>query len=410
MALSFDLIETFGLSVVVLLIGKLLVDKIRLLNKFCIPAPVVGGLLFSLVNLACNVSGVATITLDTGLKSFFMICFFTTVGFGASLAILKKGSIGVIIFLAGAVVLCVIQNFAGVAIAKLMGENPLLGIAVGSVPMTGGHGTSAAFGKALEDAGLAGATTISVAAATFGLVCGSIMGGPVGSRLINKLNLKVDNVSSSKGIETFESETVGSVAIAQEKKVALNTGHLSTGFFQIAVAMGIGSFVSKGIAMHGLTVPSYIGSMLVAAFMRNVFKDGTSKEIRIPEIKALGDIFLAIFLAQALMSLKLWELADLALPLIVILVAQAIIMFLFAYFVTFNIMGRDYDAAVLSAGHCGFGMGATPNGVANMTAVVEKYYPSTKAFFVLPIVGGMFIDFFNSIIIVLFINLANMIR
>lgn len=393
MELSFNLVETFGLSVVVLLFGKFLVDKIGFLNKFCIPAPVVGGLLFSLLNLALNVSGTATIKLDTGLQSFFMICFFTTVGFGASLAVLKKGSVAVVVFLGAASLLCVFQNAVGAGIAALMGQNPLLGVAVGSVPMTGGHGTSAAFGPMMEAAGLTGASTIAVAAATFGLVSGSLMGGPVANRLIRKRNLKAGSTNSATNNSVIE-----------ETKVLLNSGHMSTAFFQIAIAMFLGSYVSKLIALTGLTVPAYIGSMLVAAFMRNFFKDGTSKEIRTAEISALGDIFLAVFLAQALMSLKLWELASLALPLVVILLAQVVLMFLFANFVTFNVMGRDYDAAVLSAGHCGFGMGATPNGVANMTAVVTKYGPSPKAFFVLPIIGGLFIDFVNSFVILFFIN------
>lgn len=394
MALSFNLVETFGLSVAVLLIGKFLVRKIGFLNKFCIPAPVVGGLLFSLMNLAFNVTGTATITLDTGLQSFFMICFFTTVGFGASLSILKKGSVAVIVFLAAASLLCVFQNAAGAGIAALMGENPLLGVAVGSVPMTGGHGTSAAFGPIMEEAGLAGASTIAVAAATFGLISGSLMGGPIANRLIRK-----------KGLRNGESDlTCTNAELLEEKKVLLNSGHLSTAFFQIAIAMGLGSYVSKAIALTGLTVPAYIGSMLVAACMRNIFKDGTAREIRFAEIQALGDIFLSIFLAQALMSLKLWELAGLALPLVVILLVQVVLMGLFSTFVTFNVMGRDYDAGVLAAGHCGFGMGATPNGVANMTAVVTKYGASPKAFFVLPMVGGLFIDFVNSFIILFFIN------
>ncbi|MFV0496936.1 MAG: sodium/glutamate symporter [Candidatus Fimivivens sp.] len=395
MALSFNLIETFGLSVVVLLIGKFLVDKIGFLNKFCIPAPVVGGLLFSLLNLAFNVSGTATIELDTSLQSFFMICFFTTVGFGASLAVLKKGSVAVILFLGAAGLLCILQNITGAGIATLMGESPLLGVAVGSVPMTGGHGTSAAFGPILEQAGLVGASTIAVAAATFGLISGSLMGGPVANRLIRKRNLKAGGASGA----------ANDTSILEEKKIFLNNAHLSTGFFQIAIAMGLGSYVSKAIALVGVTVPAYIGSMLIAALMRNILKDGSSQEIRIVEIQALGEIFLSIFLAQALMSLKLWELASLALPLVVILLAQVLLVFLFTNFVTFNLMGRDYDAAVLSAGHCGFGMGATPNGVANMTAVVTKYGPSPKAFFVLPIIGGLFIDFVNSFVIVFFINL-----
>ena len=394
MTLSFNLIETFGLSVVVLLIGKFLVEKIGFLNKFCIPAPVVGGLLFSLLNLAMNVSGMATITLDTGLQSFFMICFFTTVGFGASLSILKKGSVAVIVFLAAASLLCIFQNAAGAGVAALLGENPLLGVAVGSVPMTGGHGTSAAFGPMIEEAGLAGASTIAVATATFGLISGSLMGGPIANRLIRKRGLKADATGA------ISADT----GVLEEKKVILSSGHLSTAFFQIAIAMGIGSYVSKAIALTGLTVPAYIGSMLVAACMRNIFKDGTSKEIRFAEIQALGDIFLAVFLAQALMSLKLWELAGLALPMAVILLVQVVLMGLFSVFVSFKVMGSDYDAAVLAAGHCGFGMGATPNGVANMTAVVNKYGSSPKAFFVLPIVGGLFIDFVNSFIVLFFIN------
>lgn len=394
MEISFNLIETFGLSVVVLLIGAFLVKKIGFLNKFCIPAPVVGGLLFSLLNLALYVSGTATIKLDNSLQSFFMICFFTTVGFGASLSILKKGSVAVLVFLAAAGLLCVFQNLSGVGVAYLLGENPLMGLAVGSIPMTGGHGTSAAFGPMLEEAGLAGASTIAIAAATFGLISGSLMGGPIGSRLIEKFNLRPKTTT-----EFGDSDAL------KEESVVLSGAMLSKGFFQIAIAMGLGSYVSKLIALTGLTVPAYIGSMLVAACMRNMFKDESSAGIRIQEIQALGDIFLAVFLAQALMTLKLWELADLALPLIIMLIVQVVVMYLFATFVTFNVMGRDYDAAVLVSGHCGFGMGATPNGVANMNAIVTKYFPSPKAFFVLPIVGGLFIDFVNSIIITFGVNI-----
>lgn len=393
MVLSFNLIETFGLSVLVLLLGRFLVSKIGILERFCIPAPVVGGLIFSLLNLVGHTTGTATVTLDTTLQSFFMICFFTTVGFGASLAILKKGSIGVIVFLGLATLLCLIQNLAGAGIATLMGENPLLGIAVGSVPMTGGHGTSAAFGPVLEEAGLVGGSTIAVAAATFGLISGSLMGGPLGSSIINKKHLKATNLTKIEGSELLE-----------EKVVPLDTKHLLNGFFQIAIAMFFGSYVSQIIALTGLTVPAYIGSMLVAAVMRNIFKDGSAREIRFAEIQSLGEIFLSVFLAMALMNLKLWELAALALPMTVILCAQVVIMFLYGRFVTFNVMGRDYDAAVLTAGHCGFGMGATPNGVANMNAVVSKYFPSPKAFFILPIVGGLFIDFTNSLIITLSIS------
>lgn len=396
MALEFNLIETFGLSIAVLLLGRVLVSKIKFLNQFCIPAPVVGGIIFALVNLAGYASGAFTIKLDTTLQSFFMICFFTTIGFGASWAILKKGSVGVIIFLAIATVLCVFQNAIGIGIAYLFGQNPLLGIATGSVPMTGGHATSAAFGPVLEKAGLTAGNTIAVAAATFGLVSGSLIGGPTANRLIKKYKLTATNSKAAGDID----EVLG------EKDVTpLSSKFLSNGFFQIAIAVGLGSYVSKGLDFIGLKpAPAYIGSMLVAALMRNIFKDGSKMEIRIKEIQALGDIFLAVFLAQALMNLKLWELASLALPLVAILMAQVIVMYLYATYVTYRLMGKDYDAAVLSAGHCGFGLGATPNGVANMNAVVTKYFPSTKAFFILPIVGGLFIDFCNIFVITVFMN------
>lgn len=396
--LTLNLYETFGLSVLVLLLGQFLVKRIGVLQRFLIPAPVVGGIIYALLVLVGNVTGSFAIELDMGLKSFFMICFFTTIGFNASIDVLKKGGVGVVIFLAVATVLAILQNLLGSGIAMAMGENPLLGLAAGSIPMTGGHGTSAAFGPSLEAAGLTGGTTIAVAAATFGLVAGSLTGGPVASRLIRKYNLKSSEVQEELSVEDITGES----GIRE-----LSTTRFSNGFFQLAIAVGIGSVISKLIQNTGLVVPAYIGSMLVAAAMANIFTKGGEGigQIQLPEIQAVGDVFLSVFLAQALMELKLWELADLALPLITILAVQAIVMFLFASFVTFPAMGKDYDAAVISAGHCGFGLGATPNGVANMTQVVRTYGPSTKAFFILPIVGGLFIDLTNALNITFFINL-----
>lgn len=394
---SLNLMETFGLAVLVLLLGRVLVDRITVLSKFCIPAPVVGGILFSLLILMGHETGMFAVKMDATLQPFFMNCFFTTVGFGASLAILKRGGPAIIIFLAVAVVLCIIQNGVGAVLAALLGQNPLMGLAAGSISMTGGHGTSGAFGPLLEAKGLEGGTTIAIAAATFGLVSGSLLGGPTARRLIEKYKLSAADANSPAGCVTAEE------ALGVESK-PFCAKELAIGFFQIAVAAGIGSVVSDLIQKTGITLPSYIGAMLVAALFRNVFRDGTTCEMRLREIQALGEIFLGVFLAYALMSLRLWELADLALPLAIILFAQMAIMFLYASFITFPFTGKDYDAAVIAAGHCGFGMGATPNGVANMDAVVLRYGPSPKAFFVLPLVGALFIDFFNAMIITFFLN------
>lgn len=394
--LSLTLMETFGLAVLVLLLGKVLVSRIKILHTFCIPAPVVGGLLFSLLTLVGHGTGAFAIQMDTTLQPFFMNCFFTTVGFGASLAILKRGGPAIVVFLAAATALCVVQSGMGAALATALGESPLLGLAAGSISMTGGHGTSGAFGPLLEGKGLVGGTTIALAAATFGLVSGSLLGGPTAKRLIEKKRLVPGGASSPAGISADE-------IIGADPK-PLETEELAIGFFQIAVAAGIGSVLSGLIQKTGITLPSYIGGMLVAAVFRNIFKDGTKYEMRIHEIHSLGEIFLGVFLAYALMTLRLWELADLAVPLVVILTAQVTIMFLFASYVTFPLMGKDYDAAVIAAGHCGFGMGATPNGIANMNAVTTKYGPSPKAFFVLPLTGCLFIDFINAMIITFFIN------
>ena len=396
--IELEVYATLGLSVLVLLFGKWLVKSIPILSHFCIPAPVAGGLIFSLLNLVGHMTGTFRISIDTTLQSIFMIMFFTTVGFSANLAILKKGGLGVVLFLGLASLLCVIQNTVGIGIASLFGQNSLLGIATGSVPMTGGHGTAAAFGPLLETTGLDAGSTIAVAAATFGLVAGSLIGGPTAT-LIYKTRSRTIEAKRAK-VETVAAEAV------TEKKKPLISNELSIAFFQIGIAVGIGFYVSKAIAMTGLTVPAYIGSMLVAAVMCNIFhpESGKPTATRSEEISALGDMFLAIFLAQALMGLKLWELADLALPMVVILLVQVVIMFLFAYFITFNVMGRDHDAAVLAAGHCGFGMGATPTAIANMNAVSSRFGAAPRAFFIIPIVGGLFIDFTNALIITGFIN------
>ena len=394
MNLSLDMYQTLGIAVIVLLIGGWLRKKIRLLDRFCIPAPVIGGLLYALIMTLLHGIGVLDLEYDDTLKNVCMVAFFTTVGFQADFKALKKGGKSLVVFLILVVILIFAQNGLALGVSRLIGVDSLLGLCTGSIPMIGGHGTAGAFGPILEDFGMQSATTICTAAATFGLVAGSLMGGPVGQRLIKKHNLY--NEENKKTIES-------NVSSSEEVKTSLP--RFASATYQLAIAMSIGTVISWLLSKTGMTLPAYIGGMIVAVIMRNV-GDRTNKiTIKSSEISIIGEVSLSIFLGIAMITLKLWQLASLAVPFLILLVAQTIFMFLFAYFVVFNVMGRDYDAAVLSSGVCGFGMGATPNAMANMQAVSQKYGFSIKAFLLVPIVGGMFVDFLNSLIITLFINI-----
>ncbi|MBB6215936.1 ESS family glutamate:Na+ symporter [Anaerosolibacter carboniphilus] len=395
MTLQLDMIQTIALAVVVLFLGQTLRKRISFLEKYCIPAPVIGGLIFACLALVLKQTGIMSFEMDTTLQKVLMTAFFTTVGFTASFRLLKKGGIQVFIFLGLAVVLVVLQNIVGVSLAKVFNLNPLIGLATGSVPMTGGHGTSGAFAPIFEKAGAAGATTVAMAAATFGLIMGSMIGGPLGKRLIEKNGLtqkKAQHTSTSNGVS------------AEDTTKALNGNHFATAASQIILAMGLGTIISLILQSTGLTFPPYIGGMFAAAIMRNLSDSTGSFKVCMDEIDILGNTALSLFLSMALMGLKLWELAELAIPMIVMLVAQTALMGLFAYFITFNLMGKDYEAAVLASGHCGFGMGATPNAIANMETISGKFGPAPAAFFILPLVGSLFIDFFNAGVITTFMN------
>lgn len=396
MILNLDVIQTLALAVLVLLLGQGIKKKVNFLEKFCIPAPVIGGLIFAIFILVCKQTGALTLEMDMVLKSLFMTAFFTTVGFTASFKLLKKGGVQVGIFLILAVVLVILQNVVGLGLAKVFSINPLIGLSTGSVPMTGGHGTSGAFAPLFEQNGAIGATTVAMASATFGLIMGSMIGGPLGKRLIEKNNL----LKKSKKIGLAEA-AIAEVGLKRE----LNSNSFMAGASQIILAMGLGTILSVLLQRTGWTFPPYIGAMFAAAIIRNISDFTGAYKVFGEEIDIIGNTSLSIFLAMALMGLKLWQLADLAGPLVVMLVAQAILMGLFAYFVTFNVMGRDYEAAVMACGHCGFGMGATPNAMANMNALSSKFGPSPRAFFILPLIGSLFIDFFNAGIITFFMNL-----
>lgn len=388
--------QTLAVAVGVLYLGGFLKKKIKFLETFCIPAPVVGGIVFALLSCLLHGLGIVEFQFDETLKTVCMVMFFTSVGFQANLKVLKAGGKSLVVFLLCLVVLIFTQNFVAVGISKLMGISPLVGMCTGSIPMVGGHGTSGAFGTVLEDFGIKGATTVCTAAATFGLIIGSTMGGPIGRRLILKHDLLKTAVSEDP-----------SILEEDEQKHHRSVSMYAPAAYQLAIAMGIGTVLSWLLSMTGMTFPIYIGSMIAAAFMRNIGEYGGKIHIHMGEINDIGGICLSLFLGIAMITLQLWQLAELALPMIILLLAQVVLMAMFSYFLVYNVMGRDYDAAVLAAGTCGFGMGATPNAMANMQALTEKFVPSIKAYMLVPIVGSMFADFINSLVITAFINFIN---
>lgn len=398
MDFKLDMIQAAALAVVVLFVGQQIKNKLSFLDRYCIPAPVIGGLIFAIITLILKVSNVLVFDMDTTLQKLFMTAFFTTIGFTASLKLLKKGGKGVFIFLGVSVVLVILQDITGVTLAKMFGLNPLIGLSTASVPMVGGHGTSGAFGPIFEKAGAVGATTVAMASATFGLIMGSIIGGPLGKRLIDKNNL-------SYPMKTINKDAIKEAAATKESTgKLLNPDNFMGAASLILLAMGFGTIISLLLEKTGMTFPPYIGAMFAAAIIRNIADSTNSFKVHLDEIDIIGGISLSLFLSMALMGLKLWQLADLAIPLIVMLLAQTLLMGCFAYFVTFNLMGRDYDAAVMAAGNCGFGMGATPNAMANMGAMTSKYGIAPRAFFIVPLVGSLFIDFCNAGIITTFMN------
>ncbi len=393
MKIQLDMYQTLAAAVLVLMLGAYLKSKIHFLEQFCIPAPVVGGLLFAIFTCICYVTGIAEFSFDDILREVCMVFFFTSVGFQANLKVLKSGGKSLVIFLGLVILLIVSQNLVAVGMSKVLGLSPLIGMCTGSIPMVGGHGTAGAFGPVLEDFNIDGATTICTAAATFGLICGSLIGGPLGKRLIEKKNL----------LETAIPED-DSLLVEEEEKHERHTNMYAAAVFQLILAIGLGTIFSYFLTRTGMTFPIYIGAMIAAALFRNIGEYTGKFTIHMGEINDLGGISLSLFLGIAMITLKLWQLADLALPLFILLAAQVFLIAVFTYFIEFNIMGRDYDAAVLVAGTCGFGMGATPNAMANMQAICEKYTTSVKAYLLIPLVGSLFADFINSLVITFFIN------
>ena len=390
--IKMDMIQTVGLAVIILILGRFLRKKVKFFETYCIPSPVVGGFLFAIINLILRKSNLVIFEFDNTLQSFFMTLFFTSIGFNASWRLLKVGGKKVVMFLIMAVALVILQNVVAVGVGYLTGVDPLIALLTGSTAMTGGHGTAAAMAPIVEELGHTGAKSVAIAAATFGLIAGSSLGGPLANRLIKGKKLEVV-------AEKVDNEKVRNDEFLFNNDVRkLDGENFAKAFFLILLSMFIGSYVSTFLNQF-LNFPNYIGPMIVAAILRNISDHTTKFDLHYEEVHILEDVSLNLFLGMAMISLRLWELSSVAGQLAVLLLAQALLAWVFIYFVTFRFMGRNYDAAVLSAGHVGFGLGATPNGIANMQSVCDKYKHSHIAFFVMPIVGALFIDFFNVAII-----------
>jgi len=398
------MIQSIGLAVVFLLIGKKIKTKIKFFSRYAIPSPVIGGLIFSIIHMILRQNNIISFEFDTTLQTFFQTLFFCTVGFNASLKILKTGGKKILVFLLIATVFAFLQNLLAVGIADLINIDPLIALLTASPALTGGHGTASAVAPSIEVLGYPEALTVSLTAATFGLIAGSLLGSPMANRLIVKNNLlnkkKTDNVEE----EDFD------LSIIEHKKSLLDRNKFSMAFFQILIAMALGTYLTSmlnnfvGQWINGVKFPVYIGAMIVAAIIRNISDNSSLLKSPLEEIEVVGEVSLNLFLGMALITLKLWHLIDLAIPMLLLLIAQCIMMYLYGMFICYPLMGKNYDSAVIVSGLTGFAMGSTSNAMANMNSVTEKYVDSKTAFFIVPIVGSLFIDFINIGIIYGFIS------
>jgi len=407
--LNLDLIHTVAFAGVILFVGYGLCRLIRPLSRYNIPPPVVGGLIIAVIILIARQNGVMIFKFDITLRDPLMIAFFTTIGFSASLSLLKIGGPQVLKFFLIATVAAVFQNILGILITLPFGLHPLFGVLSGSVTLTGGPATGLAFAPLFEQAGVKGAASIAIAAAMFGIICGGLIGGPLGTFLIDRHKVKKPRdqaketplVSAEEIVEEKMPEPKEEALAGEDKEAYI----LLKNIVVLLVAMWIGSWLSKGFAALGFTLPAYIGAMFVAAIIRNF--DDFTRLIGISQktMDDLGHISLSLFLVIALMTLKLWELAGLVLPLFLVLVGQALLIAIICLWPIFKMMGRDYNAAVMSSGFYGFMMGTTANAMASMKVLVDKYGRAPRAFLVVSMVGAFFIDFANALIITVFLNI-----
>jgi ESS family glutamate:Na+ symporter len=394
--LELDIYGTLVVASAVLLLGQQLVTRVRWLSAYTIPEPVAGGLLAAVLLLAGREWLDFRVQFDSSLSAPLMLTFFACIGLNADLASLRRGGRPLLVFLAVVLGFLVLQNVAGLVLALSLGQSPYFGLLAGSISLSGGHGTGAAWGKLFtEQHGIASATEVALACATFGLVLGGLIGGPVAKLLLRRVAMP-DGSAPAGPENTFEKphEVRLITAPALIETLAL-----------ISICLLGGQAISRALSGSLLELPAFVCVLFVGVILRNGLSALGWYAVFERAVSVLGNVSLALFLAMALMMLRLWELSSLALPLLGLLVGQALVMIAYAMFVTFPALGRNYDAAVIAAGHCGFGLGATPTAIANMQAVTDRFGSSPLAFLVVPMVGAFFIDIANAIVIKLFLAL-----
>lgn len=394
--MEFDIYGTLVVASLVLILGRKCVKHIELLKRYTIPEAVAGGLLVALLILLLRQTAQFEIKFDTTLQTPLMLMFFATIGLNANLKTLASGGKVLIPFFFVVIGLLILQNTVGVLVAKLVGVNPLLGLLAGSITLSGGHGTGSAWGATFtQEYGLVGASEVAIACATFGLVLGGIVGGPVARYLVKRTatpdGVPDDKIQPSSFEKPQDSRVVSSRSFIES--IAL-----------IAICLSAGQYFSSLLNDY-FQLPTFVCVLFTGVILSNILSFSGIYQVIERALSIIGNVSLSLFLAMALMSLKLWDIASLALPMLAILAAQTILMAVYAIFVTFRVMGKNYDAAVLAAGHCGFGLGATPTAIANMQAVTKKFGPSHMAFFIVPMVGAFLIDITNAIVIKGFLSL-----
>ncbi|QIC79579.1 sodium/glutamate symporter [Acinetobacter indicus] len=404
MEFTFNAFYTLIAAVIVLLLGRFLVNNIDFLRRYNIPEPVAGGLVAAVVSLIVHNFWGYSITTSSALQTSFMLIFFASIGLSANFAKLREGGIGLVIFLIAISLFIIVQNFVGISLATVLGIDPLIGMIAGSISLTGGHGTAGAWGEILEvEHGIQGALALGMASATFGLIIGGIVGGPLAKLLINRYQLATPRTDAqieqrdNTPVEPVPGEFVPFEYPHQVRLITADNAITTLGLF--AACLAFADFMTGYAKGTLFELPTFVWALAGGVILRNVLEGIFKVTIFDRAIDVFGNASLSLYLAMALLSLKLWQLADLAGPLMVILGAQTITMALYAAFITFRVMGKNYDAAVLAAGHCGFGMGATPTAVANMQAITNMYGASHKAFLIVPLCGAFFVDLINATVI-----------
>ncbi len=405
--IAVDPYYTLIVATLVLLVGRLMVDRIKFLQDFNIPEPVAGGLLAAVIIYILNASTGVSFAFDKGLQDSFMLIFFSSIGLSADFSRLKAGGVGLVLFLVVVSAFIVVQNIVGVGLAGALGLDPIIGLVTGSITLTGGHGTAGAWGKVLEEQHhIVGATDLGMASATFGLVLGGLIGGPVARKLVNKMGMK-PSAKAAQAHDTADTAIDDVFEHAHQRRLITANAAVET-MALFAACLAFSALMTtpevKSFLPSWFTLPQFVWALLFGVLLRNFLTSAFKVNMFDRAIDVFGNASLSIFLGIALLNLKLWQLLDLALPMLIILAVQTAIMALYAYFATYRFMGKDYDAAVLAAGHCGFGLGATPTAVANMQSVTERFGPSHKAFLIVPMVGAFFIDFVNAFILTGFVN------